>query len=199
MEVKKDKELINEILIEEYRSRKQEISSSLNHQYGILTMVVAATSAVMALIGNRPQLAVVSIGLVLPGTYAFFGALWMDAVYRQRRSGVYIYKIEELLGLNGSVFGWEHYIKNNGKKRHFQFIKKPYRQYYFICMGLFFCIPLMMILFAVGLSLKSPSGYNYICIILGLLFFIASVFFAVKMYLDIEDTLAENKRVVERE
>lgn len=90
MEVKKDKELINEILIEEYRSRKQEISSSLNHQYGILTMVVAATSAVMALISNRPQLAVVSIGLVLPGTYAFlepFG--WM--LYTGNEDPAFIY------------------------------------------------------------------------------------------------------------
>lgn len=193
MDNKEVNELNQRILIEEYRSRKQEIASSINHQYGILTMVVAATSAVLALIGSRLQLAVACIGLLLPGTYAFFGSLWMDAVYRQRRSGVYIYKIEEKFGLDGKTFGWEHYIKENGEKRHFRFIKKAYRQYYFICMGLFFCIPFMMILFAVRLSRKMPSEYNSVCIIIGMVFFIASVYFAVQMYLDIEDTLSESR------
>lgn len=51
----------------------------------------------------------------------------------------------------------------------------------------------MMILFAIGLGLKFFSEYNCICIIIGVSFFIASVFFAVNMYLDIEGILAENK------
>lgn len=73
--------------------------------------MVTATSAVVAYLGvaQEPRQDF-WLWFVLLGIYAFFGTLWLDSVYVQRQSGMYIFMMDEELGFLGAPFGWEHFI-----------------------------------------------------------------------------------------
>ncbi len=130
--------------IEDYKAAKAELLSTIDMQFKILSILVTATAAVFVYLFKKdPHQIVFSACLIIPGIYAFFGTLWLDQVYRQRRLAAYIYEIENISAFphNRSVAlsaGWEHYVQGNRRKQR---LNKPSRYYYHICLGLFFAVP----------------------------------------------------------
>ena len=127
-------------------------------------------------------------GLILPGIYSFFGVLWFDAVYRQRRAGRFIRLVEEVFQMNGRSFGWEHFAKDSAKNRIV--LRKVFklRCYYHACGGLFCIFPtITFIPFSIYTIQKPEEGwnmYNGDVFIGGCLFVICSWIFAFKYYKD---------------
>ena len=136
-------------ILENYRFAKSEIVSTIATQYKLLSILITATAAVFVYIldktKNGSTQLIVCACLIIPGLYAFFGALWLDQVYRQRRLAIYIYRIEEqYLGEQDQDavighLGWEHFVHltDNDFKR----VNTPSRFYYAICLGLFTFFP----------------------------------------------------------
>ena len=134
-------------LIEDYRAAKAELLSTIDQQFKILSILVTATAAVFVYLFKKDVHQLVFCAcLIIPGIYAFFGALWLDQVYRQRRLAAYIYEVESTIKVNStSSFGWEHFIQRN---RESSSINKPSRRYYYICLGLFFGFPPVTFVFS---------------------------------------------------
>lgn len=136
---------------EDYRHAKAEILSTIELQHKILSLLITATAAVFVYIldkdENELRQLVFCACLIVPGLFSFFGALWLDQVYRQRRLAAYVFQIETLFREDADnyseICGWEHFVQvnkreeNKEKGRH----DRPSRFYYQICMGLFFCFP----------------------------------------------------------
>ena len=115
---------------EEYSAAKAELLSTINLQFTILSILVTTTAAVFVYLFKKDthQIGLCSC-LIIPGIYAFFGILWLDQVYRQRRLAAYIYRIESSDGKdpNGLVTGWEHFIQESRLK------KQENRKEYLLC------------------------------------------------------------------
>lgn len=171
-------------LIEDYIAAKTELRSTIDMQYKILSILVTATAAVFVYLFKKDISKLVFCGcLIIPGIYAFFGILWLDQVYRQRRLAAYIYEIEtyEVLPSNPStsVTGWEHYVRT---KRSFTNTNTPSRYYYYICLGLFFFFPFFTYLFSSIFSGGSALNVNnplFSPSLLGIILYVAFVFFAI--------------------
>lgn len=155
-------------LIEDYCFAKTEIHSTIETQFKILFILVTASSAVFALLFESGHLPLVICGcLIIPGIYAFFGVLWLDQVYRQRRLATYILTIEASSEFKDCMLecgisrGWETFIQARKKQEHkhgHKFIKNvvpflhkekyacssiiPSRFYYYVCLALFYFFPL---------------------------------------------------------
>lgn len=155
-------------LIEDYCFAKTEIHSTIETQFKILSILVTASSAVFALLFESGYLPLVICGcLIIPGIYAFFGVLWLDQVYRQRRLATYILTIEASSEFKDCMLecgisrGWETFIQARKKQEHkhgHKFIKNvvpflhkekyacssiiPSRFYYYVCLALFYFFPL---------------------------------------------------------
>ena len=129
-------------LSEDYKYAKQEILLTVELQYKLLSLLVTATAAVFVYILDKDENDLRQIGfcacLIVPGLYSFFGALWLDQVFRQRRLSAYIYQIEETASFYPGIYGWEHYVQGARLKNK---LNLPSRGYYFICLGLFFFFP----------------------------------------------------------
>lgn len=187
----------NEIMLEEYRGLKTEIRAAINNQYYILSLLITATSAIMVYVATKYKSGfsdtpdniftiITCFGLLLPGVYAFFGTLWLDQVYRQRRAAVAVHKIEEQCKMEGNPFGWEHFINQKSSGRFFNL---KYRYYYYVCMGLFYFGPLAVFLSLIVLTIVydplntffiTPTIHRTVCIvvvIVGFLLYVASVIF----------------------
>lgn len=182
-----------EIIIQEYITRKQETISTMNQQYGILSMVIAASSGVL-LFSTRVSsesnndMLFMCTGLILPGIYSFFGVLWFDAVYRQRRAGRFIRLVEEAFQMNGRPFGWEHFAKDSARNRTVLSKVFKLRCYYHVCGGLFCVFPaITFIPFSFYISQNDEEGwnmYNWTVLTGGCLFVVCSWIFAYKYYKD---------------
>ena len=146
----------NSFILENYRYAKSENVSTIATQYKILSILITATAAVFVYILDNESSdtlpLIICSCLIIPGLYAFFGALWLDQVYRQRRLAAYIYRIEEkcLTEQDRDVvighMGWEHFVRltNNSFKR----VNTPSRFYYAICLGLFTFFPVATAVFS---------------------------------------------------
>ena len=171
-------------LIEDYIAAKTELRSAIDMQYKILSIIVTATAAVFVYLFKKDISKLVFCGcLIIPGIYAFFGILWLDQVYRQRRLAAYIYEIEtyEVLPSNPStsVTGWEHFVRN---KRSFTNTNTPSRYYYYICLGLFFFFPFFTYFFSSTFSGGSVLNVNnslFFPSLLGIILYVAFVVFAI--------------------
>ena len=155
-------------LIEDYCFAKTEIHSTIETQFKILSILVTASSAVFALLFESGHLPLVICGcLIIPGIYAFFGVLWLDQVYRQRRLATYVLTIEASSEFKDCMLecgisrGWETFIQARKKQEHkhghkfiinvVSFLHKekytcssiiPSRFYYYVCLALFYFFPL---------------------------------------------------------
>ena len=112
-------------LIEDYCFAKTEIHSTIETQFKILSILVTASSAVFALLFESGHLPLVICGcLIIPGIYAFFGVLWLDQVYRQRRLATYVLTIEASSEFKDCMLecgisrGWETFIQARKKQEH---------------------------------------------------------------------------------
>ena len=132
-----------DIISEDYKQAKNELLTTVELQYKILSILVTATAAVFVYIMDRDENEIRQLVfcacLIVPGLFAFFGILWLDQVYRQRRLAAYIYTLEELYRQMDTCYGGlEHFVLGDrGKDR----LNWPSRFYYYICAGLFFFFP----------------------------------------------------------
>lgn len=132
-----------DILAEDYKHAKKELITTIELQFKILSILITATAAVFVYILDRDEndmrQIVFCACLIVPGMFAFFGTLWLDQVYRQRRLAAFIYKIEDMYQYEGDWYsGWEHFVQGN---RKVQKLNWPSRYYYHICLGLFMFFP----------------------------------------------------------
>ncbi len=135
---------------EDYKHAKEELLTTIELQYKILSILVTASAAVFVYIldrdENESRQLVFCACLIVPGLYAFFGIMWLDQVYRQRRLAAYMFMLEELMQHSDPWYnGWEHFVQGNREedKRNW-----PSRFYYHICLGLFFAFPPATYIFA---------------------------------------------------
>lgn len=177
-------------LIDDYKYAKQEILITVELQYKLLSLLVTATAAVFVYILDKDENGFRQIGfcacLIVPGLYSFFGALWLDQVFRQRRLSCYIYQIEEAASFEPGVFGWEHYVQGARLRNK---LNLPSRGYYMVCLGLFFLFPpvtfVLSCVFKVG-NVLSRSHELFVPACLGIALYSAFVivaFFYIKTIL----------------
>lgn len=172
-------------LSEDYKYAKQEIILTVELQYKLLSLLVTATAAVFVYILDKDENDLRQIGfcacLIIPGLYSFFGTLWLDQVFRQRRLAAYIYQIEEIESFDTDRRGWEHYVQ--GARLHSK-PNLPSRGYYFICLGLFIFFPpvtfILSCVYRVGNVLSRSSELfvpAWVGIVLYSAFIIAACFY----------------------
>lgn len=155
-------------------------------QYKLLSLLVTATAAVFVYILDKDENGFRQIGfcscLIIPGLYSFFGALWLDQVFRQRRLTTYIYQIEE----RHSFDGWEHHVQGARLRSK---MNLPSRGYYFICLGLFFCFPPVTFILACFFKVGNALSYSHELFVpacIGIILYIAfltSAFFYIRAIL----------------
>ena len=144
--------------LEDYKAAKTELLTTIDMQFKVLSILVTATAAVFVYLFKKdPHQIAFCACLIMPGIYAFFGTLWLDQVYRQRRLAAYIFKIETMVEFpkGRCAFageGWEHFV--HGKRRSDR-LNRPSRYYYHICLGLFFAVPVAVFILA---CVYSKSG-----------------------------------------
>lgn len=177
--------------LEDYKYAKAELQSTISTQHELLSVLVTASAALFAYFWKQGDDALKICGCILvPGLYAFIGALWLDQVYRQRRLALYIYRIEESqefssLMRDGNVYangGWEHFIrmknietlsddvpKKSKIRQLFTKISSRFKQnrtsrwYYYIFLALFSGLPVATYIFTcihIGISVKGNSIAN---------------------------------------
>ena len=175
-----------EYLIEDYRFAKTELLSTIESQFTILSILVTASAAVFVFIFGQDSLSFTICGcLIIPGLYAFFGILWLDQVYRQRRLAMYILTIERTKEFSGQTIegnflhlGWETFIKS-GKK--YTSSKIPSRLYYFVCLGLFLFFPSVTSIFAMcfgGINIFHAERKIFYTVVVGALLYLAYLIFS---------------------
>ncbi len=122
--------------------------------------------------------------MIMPGIYAFFGTLWLDQVYRQRRLAAYIYEIETMIafphGRNGlAEEGWEHFVQGKRQKDR---LNRPSRYYYYICLGLFFAVPVAVFVLACVYSksgnVLAPRHELFIPALIGIILYVLFIIFS---------------------
>ena len=137
--------------LEDYKASNAELLSTIDMQFKILSILVTATAAVFVYLFKKDMHQIVFCAcLIMPGIYAFFGTLWLDQVYRQRRLAAYIFEIEATNAFphdrsENLTGGWEHYVQGT---RRMHRLNKPSRYYYHICLCLFFAVPVAVYLCA---------------------------------------------------
>lgn len=187
-------------LIEDYCFAKAEIHSTIATQFKILSILVTASSAVFALLFESGHLPLVICGcLIIPGIYAFFGVLWLDQVYRQRRLATYVLTIEASSEFKDCMLecgisrGWETFIQARKKQEHkhgHKFIKNvvpflhkekyacssiiPSRFYYYVCLALFYFFPLGTSVLSIAFNniavCSAPTLEKVVILIWGMLY-----------------------------
>lgn len=171
--------------IEEYRAAKTEILSTIDFQFRIISIIVTATAAAFVyLFKQNLHQVVISACLLIPGIYSFFGVLWLDQVYRQRRLAAYIFEIESAsnifeVGDSKLINGWKHFVR---EKRLGKCINIPSRCYYFICLGLFFFFPIATVIFTYiykADGIFNPEHELFRLVILGSLLYVVFLVFAI--------------------
>lgn len=177
-------------LSEDYKYAKQEVLLTVELQYKLLSLLVTATAAVFVYILDKDENDLRQIGfcacLIVPGLYSFFGALWLDQVFRQRRLTAYIYQIEETASFYPGINGWEHYVQGARLKNK---LNLPSRGYYFICLGLFFFFPPVTFVLACIFKVGNALSYSHELFIparIGVILYIAflvSAYFYIKAIL----------------
>lgn len=149
----------SDYLLEDYSKAKSEIITTIQMQFNIISILVTASAAAFVYLYKKDSSMVIwTACLIIPGIYAFFGTLWLDQVFRQRRLASYIFLIEKSFYKSDSIeFGWERYIQQleseNGLRRVFRKTRKTVyssRYYYYICLGLFTFFPVCTYLYGVN-------------------------------------------------
>jgi hypothetical protein len=166
-------------------------------QFKVLSILVTATAAVFVYLFKKdPHQIAFCACLIIPGIYAFFGTLWLDQVYRQRRLAAYIYEIETMIefprGQSEHIGkGWEHFVQvkkqqdelNTPKgKRPKDKLNTPSRYYYYICLGLFFAVPVAVYILACTYSkignVLSPTHELFLPACIGIVLYVLFIIFS---------------------
>jgi hypothetical protein len=116
-----DRESLQELLLEEYRTLRQESLDSLGHRLTVVNFTFAALSVVIAamLASNAPSPALLAIfGLLLVPQGAKAGLfIWLGEYQRSQRAGRHIAHLEQRLNelaaaADGEGMSWESGLKN---------------------------------------------------------------------------------------
>lgn len=108
----------------------------------------------------------------------------MNEVYRQERLASYIFIYESQYLTNAAenkdnIKGWQHYIKQGEKM-----FNKPSRYYYYICLGLFFVVPVVVYAYGVIYMFLNSTIYlrafDVLCGVGGLVEYALFVFFSIR-------------------
>ena len=171
--------------LEDYKAAKTELLTTIDMQFKILSILVTATAAVFVYLFKKELHQIVfSACLIMPGIYAFFGTLWLDQVYRQRRLAAYIFEIETIDGFPQSRSqtisnGWEHYVHGNREKNK---LNKPSRYYYYICLGLFYAVPVAVFvctcIYSKGGNVLDSAHELFVPAIIGILLYFLFIVFS---------------------
>ncbi len=120
-----EREMRRELLLEEYRTLRQESLDSMGHRLTVVNFTFAALSVVIAamLASDTPSSALLAIfGLVLVPQGAKAGLfIWLGEYQRSQRAGRHLAKVEQRLNeLSGAAHGegltWESGLKS--RKAH---------------------------------------------------------------------------------
>ena len=188
----------NEIyLLEDYKAAKTELLSTINIQYTIISILATATAAAVVYLFKRDAVQVAIFAyIVIPAVYAFFGLLWLDQVYRQRRLAAHIFLIEsEIKNSEQKTDFWEHFVQDKKKEMTETKINTPSRSYYFVCLGLFYGVPITEYLLALFYSKSGfvlcSSHKMFIPSCIGILIYIGFIIFSIK-YIKVIRALVED-------
>lgn len=184
--------------LQDYKAAKAELLSTIDMQFKVLSILVTATAAVFVYLFKKdPHQIAFCACLIMPGIYAFFGTLWLDQVYRQRRLAAYIFEIETMVEFpkGRRAFageGWEHFV--HGKRRSDR-LNRPSRYYYHICLGLFFAVPVTVFILACVYSksgnVLDPEHELFVPALIGIFIYFLFIVFSV-LYIHSINALASS-------
>ena len=150
--------------LEEYKLVRDELKHKMQAQYTLMTIMVTAIgilfAASMQLIEfesllYKDEVLSLLFCAAIPGVVLFFGAIWLDQVYRQVMLGVYALLLEREINemQEYRILYWENWATREANKK--PLIKKSLDEssekigffdklsyfYYYICLGLFLSVP----------------------------------------------------------
>ncbi len=171
-----DKESIN-LLLEEYRSLREEVLRAISARFQILSLGLAgvallAAHSVRALAGGDHEYAPVVLFLLVPVICIATFYTWYSEMRRARRASWYLWGIER--GLNSKcglgIFSWEQDLRKGMRIAH------VFRKHYYANAVLFAAIPSICIY----LGLMGCGKRSLICIlglVISVIVFISFMFY----------------------
>lgn len=179
------KEMTTEtILATSYQVLRQEQVATLNKETNVMAYYISAMGVICgfglnALQQDSVDARIVSIifGVLIPSGSSFFGAIWLDCVFRQLRLGNYLFELEKVMHRSEEVraiYGWEHFCAERNNKRIVSFCSKS--AYYF-CLALFILLPVFSVIFVHDM-IKMPFYGWEICSAVAYALFLVFCFIA---------------------
>ena len=150
-------------LQQEYSDLRAELKEIIARQITILSI---SATVICALLGVGINVAVGTersngmctfwFYVLIPCATFFFGALWLDQTWRQKRMDKYLYEIEEYIHINFfqnvSAPYWEHYYNQEVQLKNW--FLKPNRWYYYFTLMLFILLPIFSVSMGIGLNCR---------------------------------------------
>ncbi len=179
------KEMTTEtMLATSYQVLRQEQVATLNKETNVMAYYISAMGVICgfglnALQQDPVNVRIVSIifGVLIPSGSSFFGAIWLDCIFRQLRLGNYLYQLENVMLQYeelDNAYGWEHFCVERNQKRIVLFCS---RSVYYFSLALFILLPLFSVVF-VHVMIETPLYSWEICSIAAYVFFLVFCFIA---------------------
>ena len=133
---------------------RQEQVATLNKETNVMAYYISAMGVICgfglnALQQDPVNVRIVSIifGVLIPSGSSFFGAIWLDCIFRQLRLGNYLYQLENVMlqcEELDNAYGWEHFCVERNQKRIVLFCS---RSVYYFSLALFILLPVFSVIF----------------------------------------------------
>lgn len=149
------KEMTTEtMLATSHQVLRQEQVATLNKETNVMAYYISAMGVICgfglnALQQDPVNVRIVSIifGVLIPSGSSFFGAIWLDCIFRQLRLGNYLYQLENVMlqcEELDNAYGWEHFCVERNQKRIVLFCS---RSVYYFSLALFILLPVFSVIF----------------------------------------------------
>lgn len=177
------KEMTTEtMLATSYQVLRQEQVATLNKETNVMAYYISAMGVICgfglnALQQDPVNVRIVSIifGVLIPSGSSFFGAIWLDCIFRQLRLGNYLFELEKVMlrceEVN-AIDGWERFCVERNNNRIVLFCS---RSVYYFSLALFILLPVFSVLF-VHEMIKMPFYGWEICSAVAYAFFLVFCF-----------------------
>jgi hypothetical protein len=150
------------MLAASYQVLRQEQVATLNKETNVMAYYISAMGVICgfglnALQQDPVDVRIVSIifGVLIPSGSSFFGAIWLDCVFRQLRLGNYLFELEKVTlpcEEVHAIYGWEHFCVERNNKWIVLFCS---RSVYYFSLALFILLPVFSVIF-VHKMIKMP-------------------------------------------